>query len=440
MRRLRIGVLLLSALVTLTSVLPASASPRVQPRVVGGAPTPITAAPWQVAVFAGGNSLCGGSLISSTWVITAAHCLSGAPTPRVFAGITTLAERSGANELPVVRTVIHPNYDSTRYTADLALIELGRPITPSDSMRVIPLPAAQDPLTWPPVGTPAQISGWGATAFGSGSVPDLRQATVQVLVGPEGGACGSYGSGYDVRASICAGLPQGGVDTCQGDSGGPLVIDVAGTPTLAGVTSVGNDCGQATFPGIYARLTTYLDWVRSVVPVPAAAPNPPAGVTVTPESGGRLAVAWQPPIANGSPITGYTAATANLSCTTTDLTCVIDDVPAGSPVEVTVSASNAVGTSATSTPVSVIPVDGVTRVGTRVKDSQMRTWVGIPRAAGDRIRVRVPPQSRRICAVRGDRVQMRAPGLCTVRIEVTRASGTRVKDTAYVDVRSAEAT
>ncbi|MBM3669001.1 MAG: trypsin-like serine protease [Actinobacteria bacterium] len=422
----------------LVGAFPASAHPTLHPRVVGGAPVPITSAPWQVALFIGNNSFCGGSLIASTWVLTAAHCLAGAPSPRVFIGESNLSQRSETDEYPVIRTIIHPSYDSRRYTADLALIELGRPITPGAAIGVIPLPTSPDPASWPAVGTPAKVTGWGATSFGGGAVTDLREATVQVLVGPTGGTCGDYGTGYDVRATICAGVPQGGIDTCQGDSGGPFVIDVAGVPTLAGVTSIGNDCGQATFPGIYTRVTTYLDWIRSAVPVPAAAPSPPAGVGVSTESLGRVAVRWTTPTANGSPITGYTATAGERSCATTDVTCVIDGVPTGVPVSVTVTANNAVGTSAVSSPIEVVPVDGVTSVGTRVSDTRLETWAGIPRRSGDRIALRVAPESRRICEVSGDRVRMRAPGLCAVRLVVTRADGSRLRATTYVDVRSAK--
>ncbi len=423
----------------LVGAVPAHAQSTVHPRVVGGTPVPIASAPWQVALFIGNNSFCGGSLIASTWVLTAAHCLAGAPAPRVFLGQANLSQRSGTDEYPVIRTIIHPNYDSRRYTADLALIELAKPVTPGAAIGVIPLPTSQDPANWPAVGTPGEVTGWGATSFGGGAVTELREATVQVLVGPAGGTCGDYGSGYDVRATICAGVPQGGIDTCQGDSGGPFVIDVAGAPTLAGVTSIGNDCGQATFPGIYTRVTTYLDWIRSVVPVPAAAPNPPAGVGVSAESLGRVAVRWTAPSANGSPITGYTATAGERSCTTTDVTCVIEGLSTGAPVSLTVTASNAVGSSAASAPIEVVPVDGVTAVGTRVRETRLETWAGIPRRTGDRIAMRVAPASRRICDVSGDRVRMRAPGLCAVRLVMSRAEGSRVRATAYVDVRSAAA-
>lgn len=431
-------VLVLFLVTAMASAMPAQAQPQAQPRVVGGAPASITSTPWQVALFIGGSSLCGGSLISATWVLTAAHCVAGSPNPSVIAGTASLPARTAANELPVVRTIIHPQYDSNRYTADLALIELAQPITPSDQVRIVALPTGQDPQSWPAAGTSALVSGWGATSFGGGSVADLRQATVQVLVGPGGGACGDYGSGYDVQATICAGSAQGGIDTCQGDSGGPLVVDVAGTPTLAGVTSVGNDCAQAAFPGIYSRVTTYLDWIRSLVPVPAAAPNPPGGVTVTAESDGRVLVSWQGATANGSPITGYTATSDGRTCTTTDLTCVIADLPPGTPTSVTVTASNAVGTSTASAPVQVLPVDGVTSPGTRVKDTRLVTWAGIRPARGDRVAVRVSPKTRAVCALSGARVRMRAPGLCVVRLTVTRSSGKRVPGTAYVEVRSAE--
>lgn len=418
--------------------MPAQAQQQAHPRVVGGAPAPITSTPWQVALVIGGASLCGGSLISATWVLTAAHCVAGSPNPRVFAGISNLPARTAANELSVVRTIVHPQYDPNSYTADLALIELAQPITPSGEVRIVALPTGQDPQSWPAAGTSALVSGWGATSFGGGSVADLRQATVQVLVGPGGGACGDYGSDYDVLATICAGSGQGGIDTCQGDSGGPLVIDVAGTPTLAGVTSVGNDCAQAAFPGIYSRVTTHLDWIRSLVPVPATAPNPPTGIAVTAESEGRVVVSWQVAFANGSPITGYTASSEGRACTTTDLTCVIEDVPSGRPATVTVTASNAVGTSTASASVQVLPVDGVTSPGTRVKDTRLASWAGIRSARGDRVSLRVSPQSRAVCAESGARVRMRAPGLCVVRLTVTRASGKRVPGTAYVEVKSAK--
>jgi len=64
---------------------------------------------------------------------------------------------------------------------------------------------------------------------------------------------------YDSSAHVCAGFPQGGVDTCQGDSGGPLVAG----GKLIGITSWGAGCARAGFPGVYARVATYFNDIQA---------------------------------------------------------------------------------------------------------------------------------------------------------------------------------
>ena len=74
----------------------------------------------------------------------------------------------------------------------------------------------------------------------------------------------SYGNYIEITSSmICAGYQQGGKDACQGDSGGPLICNEGGNAVLTGVVSVGIDCASPKFPGIYARVTAVLNWIRS---------------------------------------------------------------------------------------------------------------------------------------------------------------------------------
>ncbi len=71
----------------------------------------------------------------------------------------------------------------------------------------------------------------------------------------------SYGSDFIASDMVCAGYTSGGVDTCQGDSGGPLLIG----GVLAGITSWGEGCAEAGYPGVYSRLTTFSSLVTAQV-------------------------------------------------------------------------------------------------------------------------------------------------------------------------------
>ncbi len=265
---------------------PAQATPAGPSKIIGGTVTPISAVPWQVALVdptvvgtEGDGQFCGGSVINAKWVITAAHCLSSyrRTTLGIFAGNNNLGVTSGTDEYTADKWILHPDYTGDFH--DIALVKL-KDTDPfnlaSPNIDPIALPVNVNPTTFPAVGQAVTVSGWGDTNPTTvNTYPDLLQSTVlNVISGSSSVPCGSYGSGdWNPRYELCVGTSTGGYDTCQGDSGGPYAVlnidgnnDLAVEPTLIGVTSWGNGCALAAYPGIATRVTSYLDWIIPMQP------------------------------------------------------------------------------------------------------------------------------------------------------------------------------
>ena len=240
-------------------------------RIVGGNPTDTGQQPWMVAlssrsVYGDSRSgqFCGGTLVSPTKVVTAAHCLYDESTMRpanrpdlsVIVGRTDLSTSDGT-EVPVSQVWIDPNYSMRNNTWDVAVLTLAVPQT---GRPVLPL-VAQGATTPYLAGTTATVYGWGDTS-GNGQYPeDLHE--VQVPMVGDGVCARDYPGGPDgafqARTMVCAGEQTlGGRDACQGDSGGPLVV--AGR--LVGLVSWGTGCAEAGHPGVYTRVAAMADAVR----------------------------------------------------------------------------------------------------------------------------------------------------------------------------------
>lgn len=237
-------------------------------RIVGGQNAAITDYPWQVAITtASGQQYCGGSIIDEYWVVTAAHCLGGTP-PHIKAGVTN---RTHPGQLIAVEEMfIYPLYPgATGSEFDIALLRLTAPIDLSGpEAAAIPIVSrfhADAGLT--DEGVTSIVTGWGALSEGGASSNILQMVEVPIVTNESASPFYDpiFGEGSITPDMLAAGFTEGGADACQGDSGGPLVVADPDSPlgySLAGVVSWGYGCARPNFPGLYARVSYFSDWIE----------------------------------------------------------------------------------------------------------------------------------------------------------------------------------
>ncbi|NIH82011.1 S1 family peptidase [Amycolatopsis viridis] len=257
-RRFTRSMAALAAVIAACAVAPAA---QAEPGVVGGVPANIADYPFTVALTdPSGLQFCGGTLVAPDKVLTAAHCAQGeSPSAlRVVSGRTRLSGRDGTVST-VSHVWVHPKFKDATKGYDVAVLSLTQPV----SGQPLPLATKDDPGYQ--AGTEATILGWGNTAPMGDSSDVLLKATVPIT---SDDYCAKAYSQYIPTAMVCAGYPQGGVDTCQGDSGGPLVAG----GHLIGVVSWGEGCAEPGKPGVYARVGSYHDELQAQLTPPEVLP------------------------------------------------------------------------------------------------------------------------------------------------------------------------
>lgn len=303
-------------------------------KIVGGTQAAPGSYPFQAAILrvnstngkvTGVSPMCGGTVLTSRWILSAAHCfvegeggkVEGIRSTKnlfVHVGNTSLLAEDGARDwIPIKRIIAHPKYVTGTNVNDIALVELERAPKRGVKVQQVTVVTRETEPADLPDQAELRIIGWGTTSEGGRPSPDLMETRLtavdrnrcnrvltSALVGSPDARRALEDLSYVFNLSpaarrtleqqlpqiggvvtpqmFCAGAAVDGVDTCQGDSGGPILSRKGDGPLVqVGIVSFGIGCGHAEFPGVYTRLALYTDWIRASIAPPSPPPAAPAG-------------------------------------------------------------------------------------------------------------------------------------------------------------------
>ncbi|CAM5138857.1 unnamed protein product [Natator depressus] len=231
-------------------------------RITGGISAQVGEWPWQASLQLSGIHRCGATLISNTWLITAAHCFRGQQNPSRWTASFGTVIRPPQSRRSIRNIIVHEKYTDAVQTHnyDIAVVQLSSPVEFTNVIRMVCLP---EEFYVFPHNTTCFVTGWGALQNEGSSINNLRQAEVKIIDTNICNRAEVY-NGAIAPGMVCAGYLEGEIDACQGDSGGPLVTeDRRGVWFLVGIVSWGDECAKKNKPGVYTRVTYYRDWIAA---------------------------------------------------------------------------------------------------------------------------------------------------------------------------------
>ncbi|XP_032711615.1 serine protease 52-like [Lontra canadensis] len=227
--------------------------------IVGGEPADITDFPWQVSILHRRRHICGGSILSRWWILTAAHCFINrhkSDLEIIHSERSTGTKKS--KRMKVDKLITHPYFDSWLLDNDIALLLLKSPLKLDAEKVPICLSEVTDIESW----RNCWVTGWGITVPMKSMSQQLNKVSLDLV---KWETCSSV-MYVLTRNMLCARNAEEGKDACQGDSGGPLVCQKKNNESIwyqLGIVSWGEGCGQKEKPGVYTKVSNYLLWINT---------------------------------------------------------------------------------------------------------------------------------------------------------------------------------
>ncbi|KAK4877878.1 hypothetical protein RN001_010384 [Aquatica leii] len=219
------------------------------PKIVNGDDANIEDYPYQVSIEIDGGHQCGGSIISTTRILTAAQCTDFYSVSQISVRAGSSIREQGGQLKTVFKKFVHPGYNNPRFDNDVSVLVLSEPLDLNNKVQVVQLATSDDV----PDGAYATVTGWGHTENYT------LATTLQQLQSPKNSNADCkqhFGSIVNIDSMVCYGGVQG-VTPCAADSGSPIVYN----NVQVGVASLGICDGY--FPFVYARVEYFLDYIQS---------------------------------------------------------------------------------------------------------------------------------------------------------------------------------
>jgi len=240
-------------------------------RVVGGVNAVVGKWIWQIGMYWDGEFVCGGSLITSEWFITAAHCVAKRKDPELMKIRLGDHDRNDPDEegeevRDVEKIIVHKEWNKDGTIAnDIALIKLKKKATFSDTIGTVCLPENNIDA---PKQAECYITGWGKTGIDEWEADFLQEARMPIVSNEECGKrnTNKQGKSRILKTMMCAGYndTETIVSGCMGDSGGPFVCKTSeGFWNLQGVVSWGsNRCDVQHRYTVFTRVNKFIQWIN----------------------------------------------------------------------------------------------------------------------------------------------------------------------------------